>query len=195
MRERDNLPHVWAPDAETWHLWLTENHETANAVWLCYFKKNAGEPSISWSAAVDEALCFGWIDSVIQPLDERSYKQYFTRRKPKSNWSNINRAKVERLIEEGRMMPAGLAAVERAKGNGSWSSADDIDSFVLPEDLAAALNKVPDARDFVDGLNDIRRWELVHWVDGARRSETRFDRIRRIVEASAVNQRPDGYRL
>jgi uncharacterized protein YdeI (YjbR/CyaY-like superfamily) len=153
-------------------------------------KKASGQPSINWDAAVDEALCFGWIDSVMRPIDELTYRQYFSPRKPNGNWSKINKAKVERLIAEGRMMPAGLAAVERAKANGSWEALDRVEAMEMPTDLLAALDAHPGARDYVESLSKTRRWELLYWVNGAKHDTTRADRIRQIAEAAAEGKRP-----
>src|SRR5687768_4953108 len=116
----DGLPHVYAPDRAMWRSWLEMHGETSAAVWLVYYKKDAGQPSITWSEAVEEALCFGWIDSKAKAVDDRRYRQYFSPRKPKSPWSGINKASVGRLIAGGLMREPGLRAIERAKSNGSW---------------------------------------------------------------------------
>lgn len=188
--DRDDLHEVWAPDRETWRAWLAEHHGTQTGVWLHFFKKGSGKPSIDWSAAVDEALCFGWIDSIVRRIDDTSHKQYFSPRKPKGNWSKINKEKVERLIAEGRMMPAGLAAIERAKANGSWETLDTVEAMEVPADLLAALDARPGAREYVESLSKTRRWALLYWVAGAKREATRADRIRQVAEAAAEGKRP-----
>jgi uncharacterized protein YdeI (YjbR/CyaY-like superfamily) len=158
------------------------------------WKKAAGKPSIVWSEAVDEALCFGWIDSTARSIDDLSYKQYFAPRKPRSNWSKINKEKVERLIAEGRMTPAGLAAVEEAKRNGSWTNLDAVEAMEMPPDLLAALEAHPGAREYVESLSKTRRWEMLYWINGAKREITRADRIRQVAEAAARGKRPDRFR-
>ncbi len=188
--DRDGLHEVLAPDRETWRAWLAKHHDRETGVWLHFHKKASGRPSIDWSAAVDEALCFGWIDSVLRPIDDLTYRQYFSPRKPKGNWSKVNKEKVERLIAEGRMMPAGLAAIERARANGSWEALDTVEAMEMPADLLAALNALPGARDYVESLSKTRRWELLYWVAGAKREATRADRIRQVAEAAAAGKRP-----
>jgi uncharacterized protein YdeI (YjbR/CyaY-like superfamily) len=188
------LQEIWATDRATWRAWLEKHHATETGVWLLYWKKSSGKQGLDWSEAVDEALCFGWIDSTRRTLDEQSFKQYFAPRKSRSNWSGINKAKVERLIAEGRMAPAGLAAVERAKANGSWHNLDDVEANVVPSDLLAALDATPGAREYFDGLSRMKRWEILYWISGAKRETTRADRIRQIVEAAAEGKRPDRFR-
>ena len=104
--------------------WLETNHRDAHAVWLMYWKKDSGRPSLTWSQAVDEALCFGWIDSKVQSVDDDRHVQYFARRRPRSAWSRINKEKVERLVADGRMSDAGTAVIDRAKADGSWTVLD-----------------------------------------------------------------------
>jgi uncharacterized protein YdeI (YjbR/CyaY-like superfamily) len=192
--DRDDLHEIRAPDRETWRAWLEEHHAEQSGVWLLSWRKASGRPSIDWSDAVDEAICFGWIDSTRRPVDDLSFKQYFAPRKPKSNWSRINKEKVERLIAEGRMTPAGLAAVERAKANGSWGNLDSVEAMVVPGDLGAALDAVPAACAYFDALSRAKRWEVLYWINGAKRATTRADRIRQIVEAAAEGKRPARFR-
>ena len=111
---------------EAWREWLSSNHDQEDADWLIYFKKNSPKHNLSWSDAVDEALCFGWIDSVIRKIDADSYKQYFTKRKPKSNWSKVNKDKVKNLIDQGLMQQAGYQSIQIAKENGSWNNLDAV---------------------------------------------------------------------
>jgi uncharacterized protein YdeI (YjbR/CyaY-like superfamily) len=191
--DRDDLQQVWAPDVATWRAWLSQHHATEPGVWLMSWKKAAGKPSIVWSEAVDEALCFGWIDSTARSIDDLSYKQYFAPRKPRSNWSKINKEKVERLIAEGRMTPAGLAAIEEAKRNGSWNNLDAVEAMEMPADFVAALEAHPGAREYVESLSKTKRWALLYWINGAKREATRADRIRQIAEAAAQGTRPERF--
>jgi uncharacterized protein YdeI (YjbR/CyaY-like superfamily) len=192
--DRESLQKVYARNREEWRSWLAENHDKEPAVWLYLYNKSSGEESIDWDAAVDEALCFGWIDSVVNRIDDRVRRQYFSPRKPKGNWSKINKAKIERLTAEGRMAPAGIAAVERAKANGSWETLDKVEAMEMPDDLAAVLAAHPKARPYFDSLSKTRRWEMLYWLNGAKRETTRAERIRQIAEAAAEERRPDRFR-
>ena len=192
--DREDLQQIWIPDRETWRAWLETHHATEPGVWVFYWKKGSGKKSLDWSDAVDEALCFGWIDSTRRSVDDQSFKQYFAPRKPKSNWSRINKEKVARLTAEGRMAPAGLVAVEAARQNGTWSSLDDVEAMVVPDDLIAAIDAEPGARKYFDSLNRMKRWEILYWIASARRETTRADRIRQIAEAAAQGKRPDRFR-
>ncbi len=188
--DREALDHVEAPDSSVWRAWLEEHHLTQPAVWLILYTKASGVESIDWDKAVDEALCFGWIDSVVQRLDDTRRRQYFGPRKPKGNWSKVNKSKVERLIAEGKMMPAGLAAIERAKANGSWEQLDSVEAMIEPDELRDALDSIPVARAYFDGLSKSGRWQLLYWINSAKRAETISDRIRQVVEAAAEQRRP-----
>ncbi|HEV7380637.1 MAG TPA: hypothetical protein VGN64_12645, partial [Dyadobacter sp.] len=114
--------------ADEWRKWLEEHHQEAESVWLIYYKKHTGIATVTWSETVDEALCFGWIDSLVRPIDEEKFMRLFTKRKPKSIWSKINKEKVLRLIESDMIMPAGFSAIETAKRNGSWEKLDEVDN-------------------------------------------------------------------
>ena len=188
--DRDDLHQVWAPDRATWRAWLAEHHQTQTGVWLHMHKKASGRASINWDAAVDEALCFGWIDSIVRRIDDATHKQYFSPRKPNGNWSKVNKDKIERLIGEGRMMPAGLAAIKRAKANGSWETLDKVEAMEMPADLLAALDDHPGAREYVESRSKTNRWVMLYWINGAKRDATRADRIRQIAEAAAEGKRP-----
>src|SRR5215207_6148413 len=135
----DGVARIYAADRAVWRSWLETHGGTNAAVGLVYYKKDSGQPSITWSEAVEEALCFGWIDSKAKPLDDLRYMQYFSPRKPKSAWSGINKASVERLVADGLMREPGSRAVEMAKASGSWTALDEIEALVIPDDLAAVL--------------------------------------------------------
>lgn len=177
-----DLPLVPAASRAEWRQWLLENHATAQGVWLLYHKKGSGQPSISWAEAVEEALCFGWIDSKAVSLDAQRYKQVFTPRKPRSVWSKINKASLERLEAAGLMMPAGLRAVEVARQNGSWSAIDSSENLEVPADLAAALAADAEAARNFAALSPSRRKMALYQLLAAKRPETRARRIADIVE-------------
>ena len=192
MALRDDVDHVEAPDAATWRAWLEENHATAPSVWLVYWKRATGRPSVTWSEAVDEALCFGWIDTTVRSLGPERHQQYFTPRSPTGTWSRINKAKIERLLADGLMHPAGLRAVETAKANGSWDALTDADGHVLPDDLAVALAAEPGAQATFDAYTPWVRSRTIYRVTSAKRPATRAGRIEAVVAAAARGERPPG---
>src|SRR5690606_36061243 len=128
--------------------WLRENHTKKRGVWLIQYKKDSGKPTVSWSDAVDEALCFGWIDSVKRKRDDESTIQFFSKRKPTSTWSKINKEKVDRLIEKGLMTAAGLECIKKAKENGAWWQLDEVETLKVPKDLAAAFKRHRGAKSY-----------------------------------------------
>jgi uncharacterized protein YdeI (YjbR/CyaY-like superfamily) len=177
-----NFEMLAMPSRAAWRAWLAENHATSSGVWLIVHKKNSTEPGVGYVDAVEEALCFGWIDSLTQSLDETTYRQVFTPRKPRSVWAKSNKERVERLIAQGQMTPAGLAAIEVAKANGSWSSYDAVDELAVPDDLAAALSANPTAEQYWQGFSASARKGILYWISTAKRQETRARRIARTVE-------------
>lgn len=170
---------------QDWRQWLMENHHSKQSIWLIYHKKQTKKPSISWSEAVDEALCFGWIDSTAKSIDSETYKQFFCKRKPKSVWSKINKAKIERLLANDLIAPAGLASIDIAKQNGSWSILDDVEELKIPEDLATAFDAQPDALDFFLSLSKSVQKSILQGLVLLKRPETRQKRIVQIVERAA----------
>ena len=175
---------------EEWRKWLTENHIKKDAIWLILYKKKAAKPTISWSDAVDEALCFGWIDSIKRKLNDESSVQYFSKRKAQSTWSKINKQKVEKLKEAGKMNEAGLACIELAKQNGSWTILDDVEELIIPKDLEVELRAKSDAMDFFLSLGKSVRKAMLQWLVLAKRLETRQNRISIIVEHAEKGLKP-----
>lgn len=188
----DPIERITAIDGHAFGEWLRSNHETALAVWLVYYKKNSGTPSIAWSQAVDEALCYGWIDSTAKPIDEDQYEQYFTRRKPTSVWSKINKAKVIELEGEHRMQPAGRAAIDVAKANGCWTVLDDAEAHIVPDDLAEAFPSDV-ARATFDALAPSRRKNILSWIALAKRAPTRERRIQQTAVAAESGIAPNDF--
>ncbi len=179
---KDGLPILAFASAAEWEAWLDEHHATAAGVWLRLARKGSGMESVSRSAALDAALCYGWIDSQAASLDEHFWLQRFTPRTATSKWSKVNRQKVEQLIEAGRMKPAGLAEIERAKGDGRWERAYDSPSTAtVPDDLLEALDGNPRARAFFDTLDGRNRYAILHRIQTAKRAETRARRIEKFV--------------
>ncbi|MBO9566459.1 MAG: YdeI/OmpD-associated family protein [Niastella sp.] len=173
-----------------WRAWLKAHHDKKESVWLVMYKKEANKPTIDWSGAVDEALCFGWVDSIRKSIDEERFMNFFTRRKPKGTWSKINKDKVKRLMEEGLMAPAGLAAIELAKKNGSWTMLDEVDKLTIPKDLSAAFKAHPGSAAYFKGLSKSVRKAMLQWILFAKRPETRQKRITEIVTLAAQQKKP-----
>jgi uncharacterized protein YdeI (YjbR/CyaY-like superfamily) len=173
-----------------WRAWLQENHTLKQSVWLIYYKKKTNMPSLSWSDAVDEALCFGWIDSTAKPIDEDTYMQFFSKRKPKSVWSKVNKEKVKRLLEENLIAEAGLASIEIAKQNGSWTILDEVEELIIPDDLETAFNNHEGSKDFFLSLSKSVRKAILQWLVLAKQQETRQRRINEIVERAALGLKP-----
>ena len=171
-------------DARAWHSWLTKHHGDASGIWLVLAKSGTIEPtSLTYNQALDEALCFGWIDGQLGPGDEATFRRRFTPRRPGSSWSKRNVALVEVLLREERMQPAGLVAVERAKTDGSWGSAYSGQAAIeVPSDLASALATHPAAQETFDILSRANRYAVLYRIETAKRSGTRSQRIERIVE-------------
>lgn len=177
-----------------WRNWLKKNHRSKQSVWLIFFKTSAKAASLSWSEAVDEALCFGWIDSTRRTLDKERYMQYFTRRKPNSIWSKVNKEKVARLIRKKLMRKAGFDSIEAARQNGSWSALDEVEALEVPEDLKAELARHEASWAFFDSLSKSTKKMLLHWVISAKRPETRQKRISEIVQNANQGQKPGPFR-
>ena len=192
MSALDDAPHVHADDRATWRAWLEANHATASGAWLVTWRTRSGRQGLDYEAAIEEALCVGWVDSTGGRVDDERGKLYFAARKPRSVWAATNKARVERLIAEGRMMPAGLAAIERAKANGSWELLDSVERLEVPDDLAAALDAQPPAAANFAAFPPSARKMLLGWLVTARRPETRSRRIEAIAESAARNERARG---
>jgi uncharacterized protein YdeI (YjbR/CyaY-like superfamily) len=163
--------------------WLEENGEASDGIWVKFAKKASGIRSVGYAEAVELALCHGWIDGQVKRLDDDHYLQKFTPRRPRSNWSKINREKAERLIAEGRMSPAGLREVERAKEDGRWDDAfDPPTTATVPDDFQSALDAEPAALEFFESLAATKRYSFLYRIREAKRPETRAKRIAEYVE-------------
>ena len=189
MSALDDAPQVHADDRATWRAWLEANHATSRGAWLVTWRPRSGRVGLEYEAAIEEALCFGWVDSTGSRVDDDRGKLYFAPRKSRSGWAATNKARVERLIAAGRMAPAGLAAIERAKANGSWQVLDSVERLEVPDDLAVVLAASPPAAANFAAFPPSARKQLLGWVAFAMRPETRAARIRQIAEAAARNER------
>jgi uncharacterized protein YdeI (YjbR/CyaY-like superfamily) len=174
---------VFCPTSQQeWRQWLEENHRSKQSVWLVYYKKKAQMPTISWSEAVDEALCFGWIDSTAKPVDEQTYRQFFTKRKPKSVWSKINKDKIVELSKNGLIAEAGYKVIEIAKQNGSWETLDDVEALIIPEDLELALQTESGLKEIFLNLSRSVIKSHLYRLALAKLPETRQKRISETIE-------------
>lgn len=192
MSALDDAPYVHADDRASWRAWLEANHATAGGAWLVTWRLRSGRAGLDYEAAIEEALCFGWVDSTGGQFDDERGKLYFAPRKPRSVWAATNKARIERLIADGRMAPAGLAAVERAKANGSWETLDGPERLEVPDDLAAALAGRPRAAANFAAFPASARRMMLAWVAMALRPETRATRVAKVAEAAARNERARG---
>ncbi|MBB4917071.1 YdeI/OmpD-associated family protein [Streptosporangium saharense] len=181
---------LFFPSAEEFEEWLVANHDSSSGLWLRLAKKVPGVESLDYVQALDVALCYGWIDGQKKSLDATHWLQRFTPRRPRSRWSKVNRDKVAALLEQGRMRPAGLLEVERAKADGRWAAAyDGSRTATVPEDLELALAGNPVAREFFATLDSRNRYAVLHRVQEAKKPETRARRIEKFVTMLAEHKK------
>jgi len=186
---KDGIPTFHAKSRKAWRKWLQKNHASKKSVWLIIFKKQSNVPTVSYPEAVEEALCFGWIDAKANKKDEESYYQSFSRRNPKSNWSGINKGRVEKLIKENLMTEAGQQAIKTAKENGSWNALEKVDNITMPEDLKRSFNKNKSALKNFKGFPPSSQKLILGWIQNAKRPETRLKRIETAVMLASKNIR------
>lgn len=176
--------------AVDWRNWLQKNHQKEENVWLVYYKKTSGKPTVAYTDAVDEALCFGWIDSKAVGIDEEKFKQFFSRRKPTSVWSKINKAKVEKLIASNKMTQAGFQSIAIAKENGTWTILDAVEELLIPDDLEKLFSKAKKAKDNFLAFSRTDKRNILQWIALAKRPETRLARITEVVNLANENKKP-----
>lgn len=189
----DSYDQYYAKDRKAWRKWLEKNHSKAPGVWLIYYKKDSGKTRVPYADAVEEALCFGWIDSTSRPGDDEYYMQLFTPHKPKSGWSQLNKTRVKRLIEEGLMTPAGMEKIDIAKANGTWEKLDNVESLTLPEEFKKQLAASKTAKKYFEGLAPSNKKLLLYWLNSAKLAETRAKRLNEIMEALKEERMPARY--
>uniref|UniRef100_UPI0040475B80 YdeI/OmpD-associated family protein n=1 Tax=Roseivirga sp. TaxID=1964215 RepID=UPI0040475B80 len=170
-----------AKNQSEWRNWLDKNHQSEQCIWLIIYKKESKIESVYYPEAVDEALCFGWIDSKPNKRDEQSYYQFFSKRNPKSNWSKVNKDKIERLIRENRMSKTGLEMVEMAKANGAWNALDDVENLITPADLQKAFDQNLKAFKYWKQFPKSVKRGILEWILNAKKAETRHKRIQETV--------------
>lgn len=182
MTTKPDLPVILFASRELWEAWLEENHAASDGLWLKFAKKGSGIESVSYAEAVGGALCYGWIDGQADKFDDDYWLQRFTPRRSKSKWSKVNRGKAMKLIEEGKMKPAGLREVERARADGRWDAAYDAQSAAtVPDDLRRELENNDEAREFFATLDSTNRYAILYRIQDAKRPETRARRIEKYV--------------
>ncbi len=170
-------------DRAAWRAWLASHHDKKREIWLAYYKKGTGKKSIGYEEALGEALCYGWIDSTVNKLDAERYIQRYTPRQPKSVWSASNKARVEKLIREGRMAEPGLASVETARRNGAWHTLDRVDvKLEIPPDLALVIEVDAPAKANFGRVSTSQKKMMAWWIISAKRPETRARRVARCLE-------------
>lgn len=192
--QQDETATFCATSRQDWRQWLEDNHSSSQSVWLVYHKKKTNKPGITWSEAVEEALCFGWIDSLRKSMDDDTFMQFFCKRKPNSVWSKINKEKVLRLAEDGLMTQAGYASIETAQQNGSWTILDEVEALIIPKDLEKEFNSKPGSKDFFLSLSRSVRKAILQWLVLAKQEATRQKRISEIAELASQRLKPKQFR-
>jgi uncharacterized protein YdeI (YjbR/CyaY-like superfamily) len=177
-----------------WRAWLEQNHTRTEGVWLISFKKSSGKPRVSYDEAVEEALCFGWIDSTQRTLDDERAMLWFASRKPRTGWSRLNKERIERLLAAGLMAPAGLAKVAAAQQDGSWNALNAVEALEVSPDLAAALSSYPSARTHFDAFPRSVRRSILEWIASAKTPATRAKRLEETARLAQDNIRANQWR-
>lgn len=193
MELKEGIKTTGAKSPSAWRKWLEKNHVKERSVFLIIYRKQCDVPSVYYSEAVDEALCFGWIDSVPKKRDAISYYVLFSKRNPKSNWSRVNKLKVERLLKEGKMTEAGQKMIDLAKASGTWTALDHVSDLIVPQDLQSLLNKNKKAVKYFEAFSPSAKRGILEWVYSAKRPETRKNRIKEIVRLAAQNIKANQY--
>lgn len=186
MKEKE---HLYFKNASDWREWLHNNHHSSTGVYLIFYKVNSPFESMRWEEAVQVAICYGWIDSTVRNVDEHSRKQIFSPRKSKSVWSKLNKTYIEKLIADNLMHESGLAKIEIAKQNGSWTSLDAVEDLIIPEDLAQAFEQNQIAFQNYKNFSPSYRKSYLYWLNQAKRAETRNNRIAIIIDLCQQNKK------
>jgi uncharacterized protein YdeI (YjbR/CyaY-like superfamily) len=184
---KDGVATYYAKNASDWRNWLAQNHDKVEKLWLIIYKKGAAIKSVTYNEAVDEALCFGWIDSKPNKKDDESYYVYFSQRNVKSNWSAVNKNKVAALLKANKMAPAGLAMVALAKKMGTWNALDKVSNLELPEALKVLLDKNTIAKDYWEKFAPSAKRGILEWINTAKTEATFLKRITETVTLATEN--------
>ncbi len=186
----ENAPHFTPNDESEWRVWLEKNHLIEESVWVVFYRKASPQHNLTWGQAVDQALCFGWIDSIKRPIDGEKFKQYFSKRKKGGTWSKINKDKVRELKKQGLMHPMGEASISQAKKDGSWTFLDPVDRLEIPDDLNLAFERHPKAKNHYDQLSVGKKKLVLYWLLTAKRLETRTKRINELIQKGEIGELP-----
>ena len=190
----ERFERVEITERQQWRDWLSANHRQTDSVWVVTFKKGASQPRVPYDDLVEEALAFGWVDSLPRKLDEERTMLLMSPRKPGSNWSAVNKARIDTMTEAGLMHPAGLAKIEQAKADGSWNALDAVDRLEVPPDLATAFDQRPGSAEAFAAFPPSTRRGILEWIGNAKRPETRAARIAETAEKAARGERANQWR-
>ena len=190
----DSVKTFRAKTRKVWRKWLEKNHTKEKSVWLVMYRKDSNVPSVNYAEAVEEALCFGWIDSIKKKRDAESSIQFFSQRKPKSYWSKLNRERVEKLSKQGLITPAGQTVIDLAKTNGAWTALGDVEEIVIPSDLKEQLHKNTIAFNNFKAFPTSSKKIILTWILSAKTPETRRKRITETVALAKKNMRANHYK-
>jgi uncharacterized protein YdeI (YjbR/CyaY-like superfamily) len=193
MSKPNTVKQFYAKDRKTWRKWLEKNHTTEANVWLIIYHKKSKTPSVYYDEAVEEALCFGWIDSKPNKRDEESFILFFSQRKPKSNWSALNKQRVEKLLPLGLIAPAGMAMIELAKKTGTWDALNKSDALEYPKELMKAFAKNKTAKKNFDTFPPSTKKAILEWIQNAKTIDTKMKRIEETVSKANDNIRANQY--
>lgn len=194
MEIYNGIQTFYAKTRKEWRKWLEKNHQSEKSVWLIIYKKESDTPSVYYPEAVDEALCFGWIDSKPNKRDEDSYYQFFAKRNPKSNWSKVNKEKVAKLLEKGLMHSSGLEMIEIAKQNGTWTALDEVENINIPDDLQKLFSKNKTAFENWENFPRSSKRGILEWILNSKKPETRQKRIEETISLAEKNIKANHYR-
>ena len=181
---------LYVTDRDHWRDWLKENHATKKEIWLIYYKKHTGKANIPYDDAVEEALCYGWIDSIIKKIDDEKYARKFTPRNNNSRWSELNKKRVQKTIKQGRMTEVGLAKIKAARKNGQWDKATSASKMPeIPLEFKKALAANKKAKEYFENLASSYRKHYVGWIASAKREQTRKKRIEEAINLLQQNKK------
>ncbi len=192
--EYKNIKTFYAKTKKAWRKWLHKNEAIEKSVWLIMYRKTSKTPSVYYDEAVEEALCFGWIDSKANKRDEESYYQFFSPRKPKSNWSKLNKTRVEKLITQGLMTKSGMVMINLAKQKGTWTALDNLEQLIIPPDMQKLFVKNKVAYKNFQAFPPSTIRGILEWILNAKKPETRQHRINQTISLAAENIKANQYR-
>jgi uncharacterized protein YdeI (YjbR/CyaY-like superfamily) len=192
MAKADDLEHVELAERSSWRQWLKANHNSSPGAWIVTYKKSSGKRALTYDDIVEEALCFGWIDSKARSVDEERTKLLLTPRRPGSGWSRPNKERIARMEKARKMTAAGRKIIEAAKADGSWTLLDDVENLVVPGDLARAFRKHKGSKTAWESFPRSVKRATLEWIVGAKRPETRAKRVAKTAELAAKGERAAG---